>query len=213
MTCRWPSDVRQAGRATMRKIPPVFVAGALAASTLAASREVDALGTPLTLEVAVKSGFGTNIYALGANPLGVGLGGRVGVSIYGFHGGFDGEYFFGGSEDLPLGGVPTHQSAHSVKYGVQVGYNIGIHSITIRPQLGVGNFTQTVDESVAGVSLSSTNRSSLYLEPGVIVLGAFGNWLVGLDANALLITGFSDTDGTSRLHLGFTVHGQVGLSF
>ena len=144
----------------MRKIPPVFVAGALAASTLAASREVDALGTPLTLEVAIKSRFGTNIYALGKPARSRPGGPRRRVYLR-LPWGVDGEYFFGGSEDLPLGGVPTHQSAHSVKYGVQVGYNIGIHSITIRPQLGVGNFTQTVDESVAGVSLSSTNRSSL----------------------------------------------------
>ncbi len=196
----------------MRKTPLFFVAAAVAASTLVASTEAYALG-PLSLEVGIKAGYGSNPDSSAPiNPLGVGLGGRAGVSILGFYGGIDGEYFLGGSVDSPV-----HTSEHTAKYGVQLGYNLGIPFLTIRPQVGLGNLTisgSTDATTIGGVSVPATSgsSSSFYVEPGVVGLITFGIYFIGADANALLITSYPE-GATTGLKASFTAHGQIGLTF
>jgi hypothetical protein len=213
------------GRLTMRKTPLLFVGSAIAASTLAMTTEAHALG-PLSLEVGLNGGFATSPDSSAPfNGLGVGLGGRAGVSIFSFYGGLDAEYYLGGSADQPnpppLTGT-THFSGHALKYGAQLGYNFGIPFVTIRPQLGLGNITVTACCStstiiVGGVSMTTTgpsvDTSSFYLEPGVVGLITFGMYFVGADANALVMTGFKDQNGNGTIKTSFTAHGQVGLTF
>ena len=189
----------------MRKttLPLLFVASAVAAFAFSASRDAHALG-PLSIEVAAKGGFATNPDGSNnqVNPLGGTIGGRAGVSILSFYGGIDGEYFFGGTED--------NVTFHTVKYGVQLGYNLGIPLITVRPQVGLGNLT--ISASAPGVS-GIPDHSSFYAEPGVTALIAFGLFFVGADANALLITTYPQSDGTNGFKAAFTAHGQVGVTF
>jgi hypothetical protein len=208
----------------MRKTPLLLVGSAIAASTLAVSTEAHALG-PLSLEVALNAGYGSDPDSNDLfNPLGVGLGGRAGVSIMGFYGGLDGEYYLGGSKDLPTGvGSSTYNlSIHALKYGAQLGYNLGIPFITIRPQLGLGNITFTVccgeaTAIVGGVPMTITapsqDSSSFYLEPGVVGMITFGMYFVGADVNALVMTGFKDVNNNTSIKTSLTAHGQIGLTF
>jgi len=173
---------------------------------------------PLDVEVGAKVGGGTtpsNVASGGTNPLGFGLGGRAGVAFLGLYGGVSIAYYFGGSETLPIVGavVPAVFSAstHSLMYGFEAGYGtVLVNVVTLRAQVGIGNFTQTVDLG----SMSSDN-SNLYLEPGITALVSlpFGGLFVGADANVLVLPGVKDATGQSQTVTAFTVHGQIGYKF
>jgi hypothetical protein len=205
----------------MRKTSLLLVASAAAVATLAHTTEAHALG-PLSLEAGINVGYGSDPDSQDAfNPLGLGFGGRAGVSIFNFYGGIDGEYYLGGSTQIPITSTTSFKvSEHVVKYGLQVGYNLGIPFLTIRPQVGFGNLTATASsdaytDPTSGLSIPSTSasNSSFYLEPGVVGIISLGMYFIGADANALFITGFKDANGNSSLKTSFTAHGQVGVTF
>jgi hypothetical protein len=181
---------------------------------LALPREAHALG-PLGIEIAAKGGYATNPDSSSPiNPLGVGLGGRAGITLLGFYGGVNVLYYLGGSQDVgPLGTL----SEHFLLYGIEAGYGFTLADVlTIRPQVGVGN--ATFSASFSGNS-ASTSASNLYLEPGVTGLIALGQWFVGADANLLVIPGVNsvstsaNASTSSSTYSSFTVHGQVGIRF
>jgi hypothetical protein len=127
-----------------------------------------------------------------ARALGLGFGARAGVSFLGFYGGSFMDYLEASvSEDTPM---PA---------GAEAGYNIGVPFVTLRPQLGVGNYTLTASST----GTASSNTNNIYLEPGVTGLLSFGLWLVGVDANILLLPGLSGSQAA------FTADGQVGVTF
>jgi hypothetical protein len=147
--------------------------------------------------------------------LGFGLGGRGGIGLFGLYAGVEGMYYFGGSQD----GV----KAHSDLYGVDLGYNLKLPFVTIRPMLGIGNFTATGSFGGASVGIiggtsvsvpaASDSKSSLYLQPGVTALVSLGLLYVGADVNALIITDAPQTSGNTGVDVALTVHGQVGVRF
>lgn len=202
----------------MRKTSLLIIASAAAVATLSHTTEAHALG-PLSIEAGINAGYGSNPDSGDAvNPLGVGLGGRVGVSIFGFYGGVDAEYYLGGSTQIgePPSTTATYkQSEHVVKYGAQVGYNLGIPFLTIRPQVGLGNLTHavswdahTLPDNMTALPAFSGSSSTFYLEPGIVGIITFGMYFIGADANALMITSWNSSFKTS-----FTAHGQVGVTF
>jgi hypothetical protein len=175
----------------------------VAVGVVAVPRDAHALG-PVDLEVGVKGGVGTqpSNTSPGPNILGFGLGGRGGVSFLGIYGGVNVMYYFGGSQD--------GTSVHSLMYGVEAGYGFKlIDIITIRPQIGIGNFTGTVSPS----GEPSSSNSNLYLEPGVTGLVSLGTLFVGADANLLVLPGISYGNGQSNTDTAFTLHAQVGVKF
>ncbi|HEY1695551.1 MAG TPA: hypothetical protein VGG39_25460 [Polyangiaceae bacterium] len=187
----------------MKRTLPLL-AGLVAASavTFAMTREAHALG-PVDLEVGALAGVGTtpsNLPAGAVNPLGFGLGARGGVDVFGFYGGVKLMYYFGGSS----GGF----SDHSLSEGVDLGYNIKLAILTLRPMVGLGNFTIT--ESAGG---ASTNTGTFYVEPGVTALVSLGLIYVGADVNALLLTSLPQPTGGNGMDTALTIHGQVGLKF
>src|SRR5271168_359202 len=111
------------------KSAPILVAAIAAGTlTLVATRPAHALG-PIDLEIGAKAGIATSpVSGGGPNPLGVGVGGRAGISILGFYGGGNLMYYFGAN------------SEHALLYGVEGGYGFSLPAvpITIRPQLGLG---------------------------------------------------------------------------
>ena len=60
---------------------------------------------------------------------------------------------------------------------------------------------------------TSTTKNSLYLEPGVTGLVKIGTFLIGADANLLVLPGFTDNSGNKSTDTAFTIHGQVGVRF
>jgi hypothetical protein len=179
----------------MRRTSLLVAWAALGAATFSFTRDAHALG-PIDLEIAAKGGYGTNPVGGNLNPLGVGLGGRAGVGFFGVYAGLNALYYLGGSDS----GV----SAHSVMYGLEAGYNWKITILTIRPQLGIGNFT---------LSSGGSSNSNIYLEPGVTGLISFGTIFVGADANLLVLPGIQQSDGNKGTDTAFTIHGQVGVRF
>jgi hypothetical protein len=179
---------------------------ALGLAGLAVSTEAHALG-PIDVEVAAKAGYAGNPGSGDPNPLGVGLGGRAGVSFLGVYGGVNILYYFGGTSNLGSG---SSISAHSVLYGIEAGYGITLVNIlTLRALLGVGN--ATISSSVTSLPAASLNN--LYLEPGITGLLGFGMYFVGADANLLILPSIGQNSSGSSTETCFTLHGQIGVKF
>ncbi len=132
-------------------------------------------------------------------------------------------YYVGESENQSIGPVSVSLSDHTLMYGVEGGYNIVLLDklLTIRPQIGVGNFTLSASSSMSSSvavplpsSAGSASGSNLYLEPGVTGLIALGQWFVGADANVLVLPGIPDSSGnSSTTDAAFTLHAQGGIRF
>jgi len=183
------------------KSAPLLVAAAVGVGALSVPRDAHALG-PVDLEIGARIGGASSPVSGGLNPLGFGMGARAGVSLFSFYGGLSFMYYFGGGQDFS----GFHYSVTSTLFGFDLGYNIGVPLITLRPQLGIGNYTGNGTGSGPGFSIPSTG-SNLYLEPGVTGILSLGLWFVGADANLLFLPGL---DGSQA---AFTAHGQGGIKF
>jgi hypothetical protein len=195
------------------KAPSHFLVALVGTLSIALpSKEARALG-PVEIEVGAKVGYATNPSDSSINPLGVGIGGRAGVSFRGFYGGLNVVDYLGGNDGHGL-------SEHALEVGAEVGYAMKLSVLTIRPQVGLGEITFSSSFSGVdqyGVNESASNSlSSFYLEPGVTALVTIGIFYFGADGNALIIM-----DGpvsalgpsTASTDTVFTLHGQAGLHF
>jgi hypothetical protein len=117
--------------------------------------------------------------------------------------------------------LASRSTASSVAYGFKI-----LGMVTIRPQVGLGNFTLSyaqTDHTSPYVQatfspIQSGNVNNLYLQPGVTVLVSLGMWLVGVDANVLVLPIFAEPYGSYSgeappTDTAFTTHVQVGLRF
>jgi len=180
---------------------------AVLAGALLVSRDAFALG-PVGIEAAAKVGGGTNPTADTLNPLGLGVGGRAGVSVFGAYGGVSYLYYFGGSEEVA--GSSTKRTGKAMLIGFEGGYSFSIVGLlTLRPQVGVGEYDGNFNPASPspGAANYSAAGKNLYVEPGVTAVVPFGLWFVGADGNVILLPGQIGSKA------GFTVHGQIGLRF
>jgi hypothetical protein len=194
----------------MRIASILFLASASGLGALSVTRNASALG-PVDVDVAAKVGGGTSPIAGLPNPLGFGVGARAGASLAGFYAGISFMYYVGESEGVSTDGggpgpTPEKYFLKSILYGIEVGYDLALALITLRPQLGVGSFTLIPSDS-NDIFGQPNSTVYVYLEPGVTGLLSFGQWIVGADANALFLPGWSSA------HPAFTAHGQVGIKF
>jgi hypothetical protein len=169
-------------------------------ATALVAYDAHALG-PLDVEVGARVGVGTTPGGVPSgfpNPLGLGIGGRGGVSILGLYGGISGMYYLGESKSV----LGVSVSAHSVLLGLEAGYGSKFGPLSLRGTVGIGNIE--TDGS------PGTTTNGLYIEPGVTGVFALGMWFVGADANGLLLPSYG---GGSSLEGAFTLHGQVGVTF
>jgi hypothetical protein len=153
---------------------------------------------PVDVEIATKTGFATNPTTTGPNPMGFGLGGRLGVSIAGLYAGASAVYFFGGTAGT---GMDSEQE-NSVEYGAEIGYGVKISRFTIRGVLGIGNFQQL------GNGVATGGENNLYVEPGVLAMCSFGAFFLGADVNAFFLP-----SSPGNTNAALTFHGQLGVSF
>jgi hypothetical protein len=200
----------------MNRLKALLVAAILAAVVVLVPRQAHALG-PVGIELGAKVGYGTNpVSGSPENPMGVGLGGRGGVSIFGLYAGVAGLYYLGSSQTVDGDTVKIH----SAVYGLEAGYGFKLLGLlTIRPQLGLGN------DQIGGSSSSGggSSKGYLYLEPAALVLVSIGIVYVGADIGALLLPsgpankstadGCTSASGCHSFDAGLTVHGQVGVNF
>jgi hypothetical protein len=139
--------------------------------------------------------------------------------LFGFYGGAALTYYVGESQNVTIPSGSVSLSEHVLMYGLEGGYNITLLDklLTIRPQIGIGNFTLSSSGSASAPGLSgsgSNSASNLYLEPGVTALISLGQWFLGADANVLVLPGVTDpSSNSSTTDAAFTIHGQGGVRF
>ncbi len=189
----------------MVRIPRWALAVGVCAASASLVSEARAAG-PLDVEVAAKFGGGTAPSADAANPLGIGLGGRVGVALSDVYGGVSVVDYFDGYASGPA------YSAHSLLYGVEAGYSTKLlDALTLRAVLGFGGDTETV---------GNTKNDYLYLEPAVVGLFSVGNLLLGADVGVLLLPFYTPLrDGytgglfepATELGAALSAHVQIGF--
>jgi hypothetical protein len=195
---------------------PAILTLCLGLGLLCLPKAAHALG-PLDLEAGAKVGGGSNILGHGEpNPLGFGLGGRAGVSIFGLYGGVNLVYYLGSSQNETFDGASVTAKDHALQYGFEFGYGLKLGPLTLRGQVGVGNFELTASGALGGDS-ESASKGYLYLEPGVVGLISIGHLYFGADVNALLLpAGPNDNPSSGSAHAfdsALTAHGQVGVRF
>jgi hypothetical protein len=180
------------------------------ALALAYPRDAHALG-PIDLEIGAKLGYATDPSSdnTTVNPMGLGLGARAGiVFLGGVYAGANFMYYTGGSDQ--------GYSVHTIMYGLEAGYGLKLAILTIRPQVGFGEW------SVSGSASSLTaatpqSLSHIYVQPGVTALISLGMLYLGADVGLLLIPGLENgvdaTTGQQQTKLGtsFTFGGQIGV--
>src|SRR5579872_2026489 len=120
----------------MKSAHKVLIATAACCAAVSIPQRALALG-PVDLEIGAELGGGTGTVGNAPNPLGLGLGGRAGISLFGWYGGIAGMYYFGsGQDNYSLNGGGTgHIHTNSSLIGLEVGDNITLSILTIRPQL------------------------------------------------------------------------------
>jgi hypothetical protein len=213
-----------------------LAAGAAAAVGFSVSGDARALG-PIDVELGAIAGGGTRPTSHGSaaliggdgvaapNILGFGLGGSAGLAFHGFYVGVEGMYYVGGST-----GSPYNVTTNSDLLGVDVGYGFTLAPVTIRPVVGIGNFTErangiplpagpaTTGGGVpTGPGSPSASDNTLYIQPGITGLVSLGTqYYVGADANVLILTSLPETisgsAGNDR-YVALTFHAQVGARF
>jgi hypothetical protein len=199
----------------------LFLGGAIQVTILfATAPDAWALG-PIDIEVAGKLGGGTNPAGDDPNPLGVGLGARAGASFRGVYGGVSFVNYFGEDQH-----PPAALSVHSLAYGAEAGYGLKVVGpLTIRGLLGIGNFTEFVDNR-GQVPTLSKSHGSLYVEPALTVILSIGPVLVGADASVIALTsGLLPSEiapsfapptvfvASPYALASFAAHAQIGVTF
>ncbi len=173
-----------------------------------------ALG-PVGIEIAALGGGGGNPVDGISNPLGGGIGGRVGATFRRIYAGARVDYYFGGA------------GWNSGLMGGELGYGITLLDfLTLRPQLGVGQFQLVMGAGPVCCTPSVAQRSALYLQPGVLAMAKFSLFFVGVDANILLMPAgpvlmqsgqpgapVLHSAGSSAFDVALTGHLQLGVAF
>ena len=106
---------------------------------------------------------------------------------------------------MPPGAQPVQQSRSALLYGFEAGYNFKFSRVTIRPQLGLGDFRLSSAYGDPTPGPVSDVSNYFYLEPGVVGLVSLGVLFVGADVGALFFPTWPNT--------ALTVHGQIGVTF
>jgi hypothetical protein len=209
----------------MKSHPLGLPALSLGVAAALAVHDAHAVG-PLDVEVALKAGGGTPPGGDSPSPLAYSIGGRAGVAFSGAYGGLSLVNYFGESQAAdPTVPGSLGVAVHALMFGAEGGYGWKLGTLTLRAQLGVGNFAETVSYPATNggcvaiatgsacppvVSRPSYRIHSLYLEPGVTAMISFGTVFVAADANVLVLP---NRFGASSTDAAFTLHGQLGLKF
>jgi hypothetical protein len=200
------------------KLSVLLVTSTVAIGTLCISSDARALG-PVDLEVGAKVGYGSNPTGFAPNPLGLEVGGRVGVSVFGLYGGLTALYNVGGTtQGTSAEGTAGPQTFHSYQYGVELGYGFKVPFVRlwIRPLIGIGNYVYTPSGSgLCDTSCGSNNY--IYLEPGVTAFFTFGRLFLGADVNLFILPAVDTVDASGEpaktTDVAVTAHAQIGVRF
>jgi outer membrane protein with beta-barrel domain len=178
---------RPSGSRSMQRLLVMGLAGGLTA--FAGAGEAQALPL-ISLSASARGLYGSAVGDQDPSPYGVGLGLRAGVtlpmSLY-LGGSFD--YFFG--ESVTLDDVES--SASLLQLMANVGYDLGLGPLTLRPSLGLGFAERNADGN-------GEDGSDFVASPGVEALVGLG--LLSVSAEARYNKIFEDDADAFILGLG-----------
>jgi hypothetical protein len=179
--------------------------------TLGMERDAHALG-PVDLEIMLKGGYASSPTGAHNNPLGAGIGARAGIDIFSVYAGVQFMRYFGTDDaSIPVPGGSASYKASAWLYGLDIGYNINVSILTLRPQIGLGN--TTIGTSLQGTGALNGSASpggsdnNFYLEPGAVALITIGWFSFGADANLLWVP------AVEKSKAAFALDGQLGVKF
>jgi hypothetical protein len=176
-------------------------------TTTLASREAQAR-SPLGVEIGADVAYGTSPGGAAVNPLGIGFGGRAGITLSGLYVGADAVYYLGSGDGN--GG-----EYRALQLGGELGYGIKVGNVTIRPRIGAGDLY--LFGSLAGLtSPALPTANCLYAEGGASLLVSTGVVFLGVEANALILPSEPAWNAyvlTSSPAAAFTGGGEIGLRF
>jgi hypothetical protein len=202
----------------MKKLAVALVA--VGSTMLSNARDAHALGA----EVGADVGYGLkpfgssppdNPYGYPANPFGFGLGLHGGVEISSWYLGASFRYHFGVASDvgggvIAGGGVvnPIHTSIHTFEVGGELGYQVSVGPLTIRPYLWGGPmfYSITVD------SLDAKSSTHIAFAPAAHAHVKLGSpFFLGADIryNLIFASGGDNLDFATQLSL----MGSLGVAF
>ena len=164
---------------------PGATGGAQASSEVSANSPASA--KPISLGILL--GYGIDFDKGNSNPYGVGLGLRGGYTLnMGLYVGGQFIYFIGDSEEA--GGMKA--SINVMTLGVEVGYDLKVAPVLIRPSLGLGLAfaSASVSGSVSGFSVGdqSNTETYFYVAPGASVIYPINMFFVGADLRLIFMT-------------------------
>lgn len=152
-------------------------------------------------------------WSAGAN-LGLGLGDAYGVGVGGRAGyTLPGRVYVGGIIGYHFGNTAESQGLEIKNktwyFGPEAGYDLGVGKVILRPVLGMGLAfrNQAVtgsDGAVVAANTSSTETDArVYVAPGASVIYPIGNFFVGGDSRAMLMSNNNTITfmGTAGAHL------------
>ncbi|HEU4579609.1 MAG TPA: outer membrane beta-barrel protein [Polyangiaceae bacterium] len=194
---------RGRGAAPRVALPLLGLLPACSAALLVLGTASTARALPLvTISGSARGLYGSPADDLRLNPYGGGIGLRLGVtlpaSLY-LGGSFD--YFFGESETNT---AEIEQSVSLLQVMARVGYDLGIGSVTLRPQLGLGLAQSAVD--FGGLS---TSESDFALAPGAEFIFGLGLLSLSAEANYNVVFAGDEEQVTNAWILGL----GLGVSF
>jgi hypothetical protein len=160
-----PNHPEPCPRSARRRLPAAALGVGCVAACLAFTSDASALPL-LTLSASLRGLYGPGSGDPIVNPYGPGLGVRAGVTLpTSWYLGASLDYFFGESEEIA--GVDV--SASLLQVMGNVGYDLGVGPLTLRPSLGLG----LAQNDVEGGAFDDS-KSNFALSPGAEAIVGLG---------------------------------------
>jgi hypothetical protein len=192
----------------MQRYPMLFILAVLVPLAWTSSAHA------FSLYAGILGGYGATTEDSSVEPYSLGFGGRAGLTLSDdlpLYLGARLLWFAGDTGNFEVTGSGASASAEIsqsyLTYGVDIGYDLELGPIVLRPELGIGGATLYLNQaSTAGLSMVETSEGSLYLAPAVELLIELGLLYVGAEVRYLALTGSGQLSGVALLaHLGLTI--------
>jgi hypothetical protein len=184
----------------------LLVARAASAQESAAPA-VAAAASTTTWEVGGKTSYLSPPINGGLNPFGVGLGGRLGVSI--------GALYIGATVVDYFGGTDGDLTAHAITYGGEGGYTFQLgNGFNLRPSLGIGGITAlytTPNTTSSSTTTTTPSRSGRTQSLQVVDVITTASTSAGRSSSSGGLFGSSDSNSTTTTTNGLYLQPGVTL--
>jgi hypothetical protein len=151
------------------------------------------------ISMAVALGWGTDFESVDYNLYSVGFGVRGGYTLdFGLYLGGQALYFIGDS--VSVAGVEA--SGNELLLGVDVGYDIDVAPLIIRPSLGLGAALTFSKSDIGKPEAASETNANFYVAPGATAMYPISNFFIGGDLRFIDIFASDSVEGVTIMVVG-----------